>query len=155
MGKDLAMDRIMLLLDEILKNFDAYDGSPEAGMELIQANQLAFDSLRELVGEGASLDSQYLDKLELIIEKQNTLVEVLKKEKEDLLGKLEQINTKGKLVNSYLSPEVKPVFIDKDMWAHKFWKEFMGFFIFLSFLCKMLTKIYKSSCPIIPFVVQW
>lgn len=115
MGKDLAMDRIMLLLDEILKNFDAYDGSPEAGMELIQANQLAFDSLRELVGDGASLDSQYLDKLELIIEKQNTLVEVLKKEKEDLLGKLEQINTKGKLVNSYLSPEVKPVFIDKDM----------------------------------------
>ena len=111
----ISHDRIMLLLDEILKNFDAYDGSPEAGMELIQANQLAFDSLRELVGEGASLDSQYLDKLELIIEKQNTLVEVLKKEKEDLLGKLEQINTKEKLVNSYLSPEVKPVFIDKDM----------------------------------------
>lgn len=111
MGPDLELERI---IDEILKDLASFDGSVEKGIEIIQANEVRMERLKELFAEGVDLGS-YEEKLREIVEKQKELVEALKGERVALLNKLKQLNMKNKVVDNYMSTRLGPIFVDKDL----------------------------------------
>ena len=98
MGPDLELERI---IDEILKDLASFDGSVEKGIEIIQANEVRMERLKELFAEGVDLGS-YEEKLREIVEKQKELVEALKGER-------------VALVDNYMSTRLDPIFVDKDL----------------------------------------
>lgn len=112
MVKDMIVENI---LDDILKEFDRYDGSMDSGIEVIQSNQISIEKLQTVVDDKNIILDKYRHKVALIMNKQNNLLKSLDKDKKALLRKLEQINKKNKVVNNYMTAITKPIFIDKDM----------------------------------------
>ncbi|MDR7869606.1 MAG: hypothetical protein RIN55_02015 [Tissierellaceae bacterium] len=115
MVKDIVKDDIIKILDDILKEFEKFDGSIESGIEIIELNRISIDRLKELFGEeGLNFDKTYQHKMELIIFKQRKLLKILEGEKKELLEKMQQINKKNKVVNNYMSTAIRPIFVDKN-----------------------------------------
>lgn len=116
MVQDMIVTDIDRILDDILHEFEKYDGNAESGIEIIESNQSLIDKLKELfTNEDLILTVEQLKKMELVMAKQKILMDILGAEKEDLLNKIDQINQKHKVVNSYMTTNKSSIFIDKDM----------------------------------------
>ena len=104
------------ILDDILREFDKYNGNTDTGIEIVESNQCRIDKLKELfTDEDILFTDEHMDKMESVMGKQKNLMEILGAEKENLLNKINQINKKNKVVNSYMTRNKNPIFIDKDM----------------------------------------
>lgn len=116
MAKDMIMNNANKILEDMLKAFDGYDGSMESGIEIIECNQQSMDKLKDLFLTDESIwAEEYQNKLETVMVKQSELLKILHKEKEFLFEKIEQMNKRKKVVNNYMSPNIKSIFVDKEM----------------------------------------
>ncbi|NLY45159.1 MAG: hypothetical protein GX053_04120 [Tissierella sp.] len=103
------------ILDEILDEFESYDGSVESGARIIESNQIRMDILKDIFAKEDMALSTYQSKMEMVLERQGKLIESLESEKAELMRMLEQINRRNKVVTSYLTKNRKSIFVDKDI----------------------------------------
>ena len=115
MVKDI-MDDPIKIIDHMLNKFDKYEGSLESGLEIIESNQLSIDKLKNITSNGHMIWAEEDEiKLKLVLNKQRELIAILGKEKEELFKMIKQINKKNSVVNSYMSTNIKSIFVDKDI----------------------------------------
>ena len=125
MGTDLNVQELLKaknqVLDNILSNLKNWDGEIITGIDLIESNQEYLDELRDLneklnKSEATSTyDEEYEYKLNLIIEEQRKLTQSLKEKQDGLKDNMEQIKKKDKVINSYMSTDKEPIFINKEL----------------------------------------
>lgn len=115
MVKDIINDEIDAIIDDILSELVNYDGSVESAINIIEYNQLKIDKLKGiLTEEDISLDLEYYDRMETIVNEQNKLFKELVDEKADILKRMKQIHKKNKVVNNYISRRIQTIFVDKN-----------------------------------------
>lgn len=104
-------DRVEEIANELLHNYKLCDGTIETAMKIIHLNSEYFSQLKELKDE---LNGINLEILEDIYMKQRQLLDFVLEEKPLLEKRFKEISKKENIVNSYISQNYSPVFVDKD-----------------------------------------
>lgn len=104
------------IIDKILDNFQGLDDTLESGIDIIEANELEIDRLKDIARESnISLSEEvYKERLEEILKKQNDLIEDIKIKQNNILKGLNQFGKKNQAINSYIKVDRQPIFIDKN-----------------------------------------
>lgn len=104
------------LLTEMTKLVQTWDGTSLNAEEIILENRNLFAALKRLDME---LDEQYSlieqKEVSVIIERQQSLVAILKQERSNIMKKMKQVNQKDKIVNNYYSSIQQSIFVDRGM----------------------------------------
>lgn len=123
MGADIKelLDARNNILDEIIDRLQAWDKTTESGIGIIESNQASLDKLKSLNAKvidleiSSELNEEYNFKLNLIIKELENLTKVLRGKKDELVEDKQQLNKKEQVINSYISINKQPIFIDKDV----------------------------------------
>lgn len=107
------------VVDNMLDNFDSWDGKVETGIKIIEDNKLQIEKIEtlnlQLSRYPLAHSEEYVNKIKLVIQEQKKHDDVIKKEKEALLENMQQLNKKEQVIKSYISMNKKSIFIDKDV----------------------------------------
>ena len=107
------------LVDNILSNFESWDGQIETGTDIIRANQEEIDKIEtlnlQLSRFPEAQDQKYISKLNIMISEQRKLHEAIQNKQKVLLQNMQQLSKKDQVIKSYISVNKKSIFIDKDV----------------------------------------
>lgn len=123
MGADL--EKLILrrneILEKLIANIQSWDGEIKTGIELIEANKIEFDQIikiTEVLKDEHNFDVEdkaYNNNINTLYIEQKKLMESLQKKKTNLIGAMKQVKKRNNVVDSYISPSKKSIFIDKDI----------------------------------------
>ncbi|MPW24787.1 hypothetical protein GC105_03150 [Alkalibaculum sp. M08DMB] len=124
MGATLELQELLKsrtgVLNNILHNIRAWDGTPESGVSIIEQNQLEIERIEKINNTIQSFsdknndDVSYVKQLELIISEQKQFTVSMKTEQNIILSNIRQLNKKNEVVNNYITTNRESVFVDKD-----------------------------------------
>lgn len=107
------------IIDIVIENLNTWDDDIETGIKIIEDNQLEFDKLSTLDLQLSRFPlahtDEYLNKINLIIEKQGNLDEAIKIKRQSLLESMQQMSKKDQVIKSYININKGSLFIDKDI----------------------------------------
>lgn len=108
------------ILNQLSQGLQKWDGSSEQANEIVANNHTLLaelkkvDSMLHRQGNG-SYKKEEQDQVATIIEGQQSLLAVIKKDRKVLLDKMKQMNQKNKIVDNYYSSFQQPIFVDRGM----------------------------------------
>lgn len=125
MGTDISLqdllDRKNQLLDSILSGIRGWDGTIEAGIDLIESNQEKLDSIKEINRQLYSIEENlvemdsYNEKLKLIADELGQLTTSMKEARKLVIQEKKVLERKNEVLDNYISKNNKSIFIDKDV----------------------------------------
>lgn len=125
MGTDISLqdllDRKNQLLDSILSGIRGWDGTIEAGIDLIESNQDKLDSIKEINRQLYSIEEDlvemdsYNEKLNLIVKELGQLTTSMKMARKSVIQEMKVIERKNDVLDNYVPKKSKSIFIDKDV----------------------------------------
>ncbi|MER2041982.1 hypothetical protein [Desemzia incerta] len=108
------------ILVQVSQRLHEWDGSSEQANEIIEKNHVLLaelkemDSLLQQQGNGSYTEKEQ-NQVAAIIEGQQSLLAVIKKDRQAVLSKMKQMNQKNKVVDNYYSSFQQPIFVDRGM----------------------------------------
>jgi DNA repair ATPase RecN len=125
MGTDISLqdllDRKNQILDSILSGIREWDGTIEAGIDLIESNQDKLDSIKEINRQLYSIEENlvemdnYNEKLNLIVKELGQLTTSMKMARKSVIQEMKVIERKNDVLDNYVPKKSKSIFIDKDV----------------------------------------
>lgn len=109
------------LLDSMLQGLREWDGTIEAGIQLIEKNQERLDSIKEInrkifsVDEDAVDMDSYSEKLKLITDQLDRFTTSMRRARKEIIEEKKLLKKKDEVVGNYIAKKNKSVFIDKDV----------------------------------------
>lgn len=108
------------ILNQLSQSLQKWDGSSEQANEIVAKNHTLLvdlkkvDSLLHQQGnEGYTKEEQA--QVATIVENQQTLLAIIKKDRAAILEKMKQMNQKNKVVDNYYTSFQQPIFVDRGM----------------------------------------
>lgn|SRR5690606_20881944 len=108
------------ILNQLSQSLQKWDGSSEQANEIVEKNHTLLaelkkaDSLLHQQGNGSYTKEEQAE-VAIIVEGQQSLLAVIKKDRAAILGKMKQMNQKNKVVDNYYTSFQQPIFVDKGM----------------------------------------
>lgn len=108
------------ILDQLFQSLQKWDGTSTKANEIIERNNDLLAELKEIdktlnKKNSGVYSKQEQEKVAAIIERQKSLLTVIKKDRKALLDKMKQMNQKNKVVDNYYSSFQQPIFVDRGM----------------------------------------
>lgn len=108
------------ILNQLLQSLQKWDGTSTQANEIIEKNNVLLAELKEIDNSFNQKDNRVYSRREqeqaaAIIEGQQSLLAVIKKDRKVILDKMKQMNQKNKVVDNYYSSFQQPIFVDRGM----------------------------------------
>lgn len=115
------LDERLLISNKILDVFKNWDGDMESMEDVVEESGVLINRLKNIslkISDSSidkSYDGDYENNLKEIIRENKNFIDRVEIEKSKLLKNIKQTDKVKEIRNSYVSPEVRPMFIDKDL----------------------------------------
>ncbi|MBC8590308.1 hypothetical protein [Wansuia hejianensis] len=123
MGTDIIalLNQRDTVLDIVIDNFNTWDKSIESSIEILESNEKNLEKIKDIndsltrLSTSDIFDEVYRGKIEVILTRQEGLIDFLMEEKGKVSNSIRQLNKKDQVVNNYISQNKESIFIDKDL----------------------------------------
>lgn len=123
MGTDIValLNQRDTVLDIVIDNFNTWDKSIESSIEILESNEKNLEKIKDIndsltrLSTSDIFDEVYRGKIEVILTRQEGLIDFLMEEKGKVSNSIRQLNKKDQVVNNYISQNKESIFIDKDL----------------------------------------
>lgn len=123
MGTDIIalLNQRDTVLDIVIDNFNTWDKSIESSIEILESNEKNLGKIKDIndsltrLSTSDIFDEVYRGKIEVILTRQEGLIDFLMEEKGKVSNSIRQLNKKDQVVNNYISQNKESIFIDKDL----------------------------------------
>lgn len=123
MGTDIIalLNQRDTVLDIVIDNFNTWDRSIESSIEILESNEKNLGKIKDIndsltrLSTSDIFDEVYRGKIEVILTRQEGLIDFLMEEKGKVSNSIRQLNKKDQVVNNYISQNKESIFIDKDL----------------------------------------
>lgn len=123
MGTDIValLNQRDIVLDIVIDNFNTWDKSIESSIEILESNEKNLEKIKDIndsltrLSTSDIFDEVYRGKIEVILTRQEGLIDFLMEEKGKVSNSIRQLNKKDQVVNNYISQNKESIFIDKDL----------------------------------------
>lgn len=123
MGTDIIalLNQRDTVLDIVIDNFNTWDRSIESSIEILESNEKNLEKIKDIndsltrLSTSDIFDEVYRGKIEVILTRQEGLIDCLMEEKGKVSNSIRQLNKKDQVVNNYISQNKESIFIDKDL----------------------------------------
>lgn len=123
MGTDIIalLNQRDTVLDIVIDNFNTWDRSIESSIEILESNEKNLEKIKDIndsltrLSTSDIFDEVYRGKIEVILTRQEGLIDFLMEEKGKVSNSIRQLNKKDQVVNNYISQNKESIFIDKDL----------------------------------------
>lgn len=108
------------ILNQLHESFQKWDGTSVKANEIIENNKILLAELKEIDNKSdqqgnRAYSIQEQEQVATILEGQQSLLAVIKKDRATILDKMKQMNQKNKVVDNYYSSFQQPIFVDRGM----------------------------------------